>query len=424
MTPIKTMNIEPSSLLNNRYFIVSILGQGGMGSVYRAIDENLAVEVAVKENLFTTEEYARQFRREAVLLANLRHPNLPRVTDHFVIEGQGQYLVMDYIEGEDLRERLDREGALSDEDVVIIGVAICHALDYLHLRSPQVVHRDIKPGNVKISPTGHVTLVDFGLAKMVQGGQTTTIGARAMTPGYSPPEQYGTARTDQRTDIYSLGATLYDALTGVLPEDALTRAMDQVKLTPVRKRNPGVSRRLAGVIEKCMELHPEDRFQNAEELKNALLRSTTISDRRNIEELTLPPPPPRPRHEDLENGAEATTVSWMKNGEYDSTSPAPAASEGETLLSASDSLVESDDPAAHEQPKRRRIGCWLIVVLAGILIGGLIWTYFYRPVFWDQSVVWVSQYLHPYGLRIADEIIYNIENISNWVIGNWYRLTG
>jgi serine/threonine protein kinase len=418
------MNIEPGSVLNNRYFIVSILGQGGMGSVYRAIDENLAVEVAVKENLFTTEEYARQFRREAVLLANLRHPNLPRVTDHFVLEGQGQYLVMDFIEGEDLNERLDREEALSEADGVIIGVAICRALEYLHSRNPQVVHRDIKPGNVKISPTGHVTLVDFGLAKMVQGGQTTTIGARAMTPGYSPPEQYGTARTDHRTDIYSLGATLYVALTGLLPEDALARAMDQVRLTPVRKCNPRVSRRLAGVIEKCMELRPENRFQSAEELENSLLGSTNISDRRVIEVPTLPPPPPTPRDEELENKAEATTVPWMNTGEFSFSSLTPVADEGDPLLSAGDSFVQGDDPSAHELPERRGIGCWLIVVLAGLLIGFVIWAFFYRPVFWDQFVVWVSQYLYPYGSGIVDRIILSIENFSNWVMGSWYRLTG
>src|SRR4030043_1387600 len=117
------MTLERGSLLNKRYRIVEILGQGGMGSVYRAVDENLGVEVAVKENLFTTEEYARQFRREAVILANLRHPNLPRVTDHFVVEQQGQYLVMDYIEGEDLRQRMDRVGALPEQEVIIIGVA-------------------------------------------------------------------------------------------------------------------------------------------------------------------------------------------------------------------------------------------------------------------------------------------------------------
>src|SRR3990170_5224785 len=150
------MTLERGSLLNIRYRIVEILGQGGMGSIYRAVDENLGVDVAVKENIFTTEEYARQFRREAVILASLRHPNLPRVTDHFVIEGQGQYLIMDYIEGEDLRERLDREVILPDEDVVILGAAICDALNYLHTRSPQIVHRDIKPGNVKITPSGQI----------------------------------------------------------------------------------------------------------------------------------------------------------------------------------------------------------------------------------------------------------------------------
>src|SRR5512134_1605631 len=125
------MTLERGSLLNNRYKIIEILGQGGMGSIYRAVDENLGVEVAVKENLFTTEDYARQFRREAVILANLRHPNLPRVTDHFVNEGQGQYLVMDYIEGEDLRQRMDRVGMISEDEAITIGAAVCDALTYL-----------------------------------------------------------------------------------------------------------------------------------------------------------------------------------------------------------------------------------------------------------------------------------------------------
>src|SRR3970040_559888 len=108
------MSLERGSLLNNRYRVLEILGQGGMAAIYRAVDENLGVNVAVKENMFTTEEYARQFRREALILANLRHPNLPRVTDHFVIEGEGQYLVMDYIEGEDLRERIERLGNITE----------------------------------------------------------------------------------------------------------------------------------------------------------------------------------------------------------------------------------------------------------------------------------------------------------------------
>ncbi len=277
-------------MLRKRYRIVEILGQGGMGSVYRAVDENLGMDVAVKENLFTSDEYARQFRLEAVILANLRHPNLPRVTDHFVIGDQGQYLIMDYIEGEDLRQRMERAGSVSEEEAILIGAAMCDALQYLHTRKPSVIHRDVKPGNVRITPDGHIYLVDFGLAKLVKGSQATTTGARAMTPGYSPPEQYGTARTDPRTDVYSLGATLYAALTGVIPEDGLARAMDNVELTPLRKRNPKVSRKLASAIEKAMAVRPDERFQSAEEFKQALVTSN-VKTQRLDGEITIPPPP-------------------------------------------------------------------------------------------------------------------------------------
>lgn len=284
------MILERGALLNNRYRIVEILGQGGMGSVYRAIDDNLGVEVAVKDNLFTTEEYARQFRREATILANLRHPNLPRVTDHFIINGQGQYLVMDYIEGEDLRQRMERVGLIPEDEAIVIGAAVCDALSYLGTRTPPIIHRDLKPGNVKITPQGQIFLVDFGLAKTLEGSQATTTGARAMTPGYSPPEQYGTARTDQRSDIFSLGATLYAALTGVTPEDALARAMDQAELTPIRKCNPKISKRLSNIIEKALGVRPDDRYQTADEFKQALL-GVNNSIRRRDGDFSVSPPP-------------------------------------------------------------------------------------------------------------------------------------
>ena len=284
------MTLERGTLLHKRYRIIEILGQGGMGSVYRAVDENLGVDVAVKENLFTTDEYARQFRLEAVILANLRHPNLPRVTDHFVIGDQGQYLVMDYIEGEDLRQRMERMGNITEDDAILLGAAICDALSYLHTRKPPILHRDIKPGNVKITSEGHIFLVDFGLAKVLHGSQATTTGARALTPGYSPPEQYGTARTDPRTDIYSLGATLYASLTGIIPEDGLARAMDNTQLTPLRKRNSKISRRLSAAIEKAMGIDPSDRFQNADEFKRALLGSKSKT-QRLPGEYTIEPPP-------------------------------------------------------------------------------------------------------------------------------------
>jgi serine/threonine protein kinase len=286
------MTLEKNTLLHNRYRIIEILGQGGMGSVYRATDENLGVPVALKENLFTTEEYMRQFRLEAVILANLRHPNLPRVSDHFELGEQGQYLVMDFIEGEDLRNRMDRLGMITEEDAIQIGAAMCDALAYLHTRRPPILHRDIKPGNVKITPDGHIFLVDFGLAKVYQGGnQATTTGARAMTPGYSPPEQYGTARTDPRTDFYSLGATLYAAICGAIPEDGLARAMDNAQLTPLRKRNPKVSRRFSAAIEKAMAVDPSDRFQSAEDFKKALLGSSSKTQLLPGGHVVAPPPP-------------------------------------------------------------------------------------------------------------------------------------
>ncbi len=302
------MTLENDSLLHKRYRIIESLGQGGMGSVYRAMDENLGVDVAVKENLFTTDEYARQFRLEAVILANLRHPNLPRVSDHFVMGDDGQYLIMDFIEGEDLRQRMERLGVLTEDDVIQIGAAICDALNYLHTRKPAILHRDIKPGNIKITSDGHIYLVDFGLAKVVHGSQATTTGARAMTPGYSPPEQYGTGRTDPRTDIYSLGATLYASLTGIIPEDGLARAMDNAQLTPLRKRNPKVSRRLAVVIERAMSIDPEDRFQDADDFKKSLLGSKS-----RTQQLTgAYTVSPRPSDEGDGNDADAMNVSSQK----------------------------------------------------------------------------------------------------------------
>ena len=315
------MILEHETLLHKRYQIRENLGQGGMGSVYHAIDENLSVDVAVKENLFTTEEYARQFRLEAVILANIRHPNLPRVSDHFVIAGEGQYLVMDFIDGEDLRQRMERVGILPEDEVILIGAAMCDALSYLHARKPPILHRDIKPGNVKISPDGHIFLVDFGLAKVFQGNQATTTGARAMTPGYSPPEQYGTARTDTRTDIYSLGATLYAALTGVIPEDGLARAMDNAQLTPLRKRNPDVSRHLAAAIEKAMEVDPSDRFQSADDFKVALLNSKSLTQQLLGTYTVAPPPSEAERKSDPSKRAANALTHSEPLGEHAFVSP-------------------------------------------------------------------------------------------------------
>lgn len=385
------MPLERGTLLNKRYRIVEILGQGGMGSVYRAVDENLGVDVAVKENLFTTDEYARQFRREATLLASLRHPNLPRVTDHFEIENRGQYLIMDYIEGEDLRERMDRDGILLEEEVAVVGIAICDALTFLHTRRPQVVHRDIKPGNVKIAPDGRIFLVDFGLAKVVQGSQATTTGARAMTPGYSPPEQYGTARTDHRSDIYSLGATLYAALCGVLPEDGLARAMDQAELTSVRKQNPKVSRKLGSIIEKALSVQPDARYQSAEEFKQALLTVANNSVRRANGELTISPPP------GIEEQDEEGLSSNGSGGSQPIVS-AEADSQSSIRPVNKPSQPQPTPYARARAQRRRRMGCLVYLVVFISAIFSVAWFAYTRvPGFQRQ----VNELLGSSGLPLV-----------------------
>ena len=371
------MTLERGTLLNNRYRIVDILGQGGMASIYRAIDENIGTEVAVKENLFTTEEYSRQFRREAIILASLRHPNLPRVTDHFEIEEQRQYLVMDYVEGEDLRQRLDRAGALPEDEAVALGIAICDALMYMHSRTPPVLHRDVKPGNVKITYAGQVFLVDFGLAKLVQDEKVTTTGARAMTPGYSPPEQYGMARTDHRTDIYALGATLYSALTNALPEDGLARAMEQCDLTPIRQYNPKVSRRLASVIEKSLEVRPEDRYQSAEEFREELINSRSPSRRRAPMVLAISPPPQGEQQDIFRTGSSQVIPINNPAALYDST-PIP----GPVRTPISNSVIRS--PSSIRRRRAKRVRAILLSIITVVVLSCLA-VYIISPA-WFQGL--------------------------------------
>src|ERR671927_803303 len=219
--------LTPETILQGRYRIVRQLGQGGMGTVYEAIDERLDTAVALKETKFTDERLRKQFEREARLLARLHHPALPRVSDHFS-EADGQFLVMQFIPGDDLSEMMNRKrGPFPANQVLTWADQLLDALDYLHTQDPQIVHRDIKPQNLKLTSRGQIVLLDFGLAKGSAGqltAVTTSASIFGYTPNYAPLEQVQGLGTDPRSDIYSLAATLYHLLTNVKPPDALSRA--------------------------------------------------------------------------------------------------------------------------------------------------------------------------------------------------------
>jgi len=279
------MPLQPGDILRDRYRIEGQLGKGGMGAVFLAHDLTLDIKVAVKENLNPSPESERQFRREARLLATLRHPNLPRVTDHFILD-ERQYLVMDFVKGVDLHTQVAKQPPTPTE-VLTWAESICGALSYLHSRKPPVIHRDIKPANLKLQPGGNVVLVDFGIAKVFDQSQTTT-GARGLTPGFSPPEQYGGQRTDARSDMYSLAATLYSFLTNQRPADSIQRMLGKEILKPVRELNPAVPEHVEAALERAMVLRQEERFPDMASFCMAL------AGRMQLETIRAPLKPPAP----------------------------------------------------------------------------------------------------------------------------------
>src|SRR5881392_736735 len=270
--------LSPETILQGRYRIVRQLGQGGMGAVYEAVDQRLDTVVALKETLFTDEKLHKQFEREARLLARMHHPALPRVSDHFN-EGDGQFLVMQYIAGEDLSEMLAASTApFSEAEVTRWADQLCDALDYLHTQEPQIIHRDIKPQNLKLTSRGQIVLLDFGLAKGSVGqltAVTTSASIFGYTPNYAPLEQVQGKGTDTRSDIYALGATLYHLATNVKPPDALSRASAVVNglddpLLPAYEVAPNIDVGFSNVLGKAMSQKRDDRFATASDMRRAL----------------------------------------------------------------------------------------------------------------------------------------------------------
>jgi eukaryotic-like serine/threonine-protein kinase len=272
--------LQPGTVLRERYEILGLIDQGGMGAVYKAADVRLPGRLcAVKEILpvpgIGAEALAqarRQFLEEASTLARLDHPGLPKVSDYFTLDLDGapagrDYLVMDYVPGRNLEQvaqEARRQGRFLDEEEVLRWTdQLCAALEYLHTQEPPVLHRDVKPANIKLTPDGRIKLVDFGLVKCLDPDDPKTVtGLRGLgSLPYTPLEQYAgeMGHTDRRSDLYSLGATLYQLLTGQSPPSAQERFLEPAALRTPRQINPAVSPRLERAVLAALALHPKDR---------------------------------------------------------------------------------------------------------------------------------------------------------------------
>jgi eukaryotic-like serine/threonine-protein kinase len=264
------------------YQIVRAIGHGGFGAVYEARNDKTPPErVALKENFDVTT--ISHFRDEFMVLQNLSHQNLPRYYDMFEAEDSA-YLVMEYVQGESLEKLIDNcWGNLWEQMVVKFAEQLCDVLSYLHQQKPPIFHRDIKPANILQTPQGQIKLVDFGLLK--QGDQTTRNSRRALTAAYAPIEQWSgqNTHTDARSDIYSLGATLYHLLTRQVPPPATERlAVTSDPLVPPLALNPALSPHVAQAVLKAMSVQQEHRFPSTGALKAALVAPASQE----------PPPPP------------------------------------------------------------------------------------------------------------------------------------
>jgi serine/threonine protein kinase len=284
--------LTPGAILRGRYKVVASIGQGGMGAVYEAEDVRLAgrrcalKEVKLDPNM--TDEARRQaqeqFYREASVLARLDHPTLPKVSDYFS-EDDIDFLVMDFVPGRDLKDIMNearRAGQfLSEAEVLNWAAQLCDALAYLHRQEPAIVHRDIKPANIKLTPDGRIKLVDFGLVKIMADddeNRTLTVVQGRGTAAYTPLEQYGgdtTGHSEVRSDLYSLGATLYHLLTNQPPLDAKQRFLNPSKLQTPRNLNPVISLNTERALLAAIAMHPDQRPATVDDFRTLLFNSAT-----------------------------------------------------------------------------------------------------------------------------------------------------
>jgi serine/threonine protein kinase len=374
--------LAPNTLLQNRYLIIRSIGHGGMGAVYLARDQRLGHTVALKETFFTEERMRRAFEREARLLAHLRHPALPKVTDHFDEDG-GQFIVMEFISGDDLEILLAQRGEpFAFEQVLAWADELLKALDYLHNQDPPILHRDIKPANLKLTPQGEIILLDFGLAKGTAGQTSSVMTSRSVfgfTPNFAPLEQIQGTGTGPRSDLYALAATIYYLMTEVIPPDALTRITEVANgqpdpLRPADEVNPQIPRSVAELLMKTMAHNRDHRPASATEMR-ALLREACPA-----LALTNASDAAKTGKNFAKNDSEAKTilpstlieaVPTQDNPVAVETAASPTMGALKTKPPVSDSemLSPGDKPSSLNKPERRTSRLpWAIAGIAALLI--------------------------------------------------------
>jgi serine/threonine-protein kinase len=262
-------------VIAGRYELLELIGKGGMSSVYKAHDRLLDRQIAVKilhPHFTEDEEYVERFRREARAVAQLSHPNIVTVIDRGEDEGR-QYIVFEYVEGENLKQLLERTGPMPVRDALLLALQMARALAFAHGRG--LVHRDVKPQNVLLNADGQAKMTDFGIARSIDVQGVTITGTVLGTSEYIAPEQARGERVDAQTDVYSLGVVLYELLVGGVPyegETFVTVALKHVNepVPPVLERRPDVPPRVALAVERAMAKSPYERFSSMEELVDEL----------------------------------------------------------------------------------------------------------------------------------------------------------
>ncbi|HXG85667.1 MAG TPA: protein kinase [Pyrinomonadaceae bacterium] len=387
--------IETGTLLQNRYLIERQIGAGGMGAVYLAVDERFGSNVAIKETFYKDADLRDAFEREARLLNSLHHPVLPHVSDYFT-DSNGLFLVMEYIDGEDLSEIIKRKGAFAVGDVLRWMNSLLDALDFLHSQEPPIIHRDIKPHNLKITTRGDVILLDFGLAKLNSDDNSGALSVFGYSRKYSPLEQIQGTGTDARSDIFALGATAFHLLTGKSPVDVLTRAAEIVAgnndpLQLASQINKEVPPDVAQVLNSALALNPAQRFVSAKAARQALdyavsANSGEVSEEASEQasteiqnEVVVLSPVETKDFPALESFTEnVKSVSQTEMGNPAETKPisksvveSPQSPVAEKTQKITIDSFNKDKIVEHKTPVNRSKGLWVgAAALIAILIGG------------------------------------------------------